>query len=133
MVQKEVGRRLCAPPGSREYGALSVWVQSFAGCSLAFVVPPTVFVPRPKVDSAVVVLDRLQKVRDFEPERLARVVKRCFQQRRKQLKTILKKEWCPELESAFLDLGIDPRDRPEQVSPDQYQALSNLDKIASGP
>jgi 16S rRNA (adenine1518-N6/adenine1519-N6)-dimethyltransferase len=59
MLQKEVGLRLTAAPGSRAYGALSVWLQSFTRPRAAFVVPPHVFHPRPKVDSMVLVFEPL--------------------------------------------------------------------------
>ena len=59
MIQKEVGDRLLARPGSRDYGALSVWVQSFAVTRKGFVVDPAAFSPPPKVDSAVVVFEPL--------------------------------------------------------------------------
>ena len=53
MVQKEVGLRLTAGPGKAAYGARSVWIQSFTVPCLEFFVPPHVFFPKPKVDSAV--------------------------------------------------------------------------------
>lgn len=59
MVQKEMAERMQAAPGGKDYGALSLAVQYRAKAAIAFKVPATVFLPRPKVDSAVIVLDRL--------------------------------------------------------------------------
>jgi 16S rRNA (adenine1518-N6/adenine1519-N6)-dimethyltransferase len=87
MVQKEVANRMKAQPGTKDYGALSVGVQYRAAAKIAMHIPPTVFIPRPAVDSAIIVLDRLPqpavKVRD---EKLFfRLVAAAFGQRRKTL------------------------------------------------
>ena len=58
MVQKEVAERMAAQPGGREYGALSVAIQYFTEPEIAFIVPPTSFIPAPAVDSAVIVCKR---------------------------------------------------------------------------
>lgn len=87
MVQKEMADRMQATPGSKDYGALSLAVQYRAKASIAFIVPPSVFIPRPKVASAVIVLDRLDtppaKVRD--EKMLFAVIRAGFGQRRKTL------------------------------------------------
>jgi 16S rRNA (adenine1518-N6/adenine1519-N6)-dimethyltransferase len=127
MIQKEVAQRLAAPPGNRTYGALSVWVQSFARVRQAFVVKPTVFRPRPKVDSAVVVLARIPTPQvDFSPAALNALLRRCFQNRRKQLSKILKDVWSDALEAFLAEQGLAPSARPEVLAPNQFQALSNL-------
>lgn len=82
MVQKEVAERMVARPGTKEYGALSVFVQYFTKPHLAFVVPPTVFFPRPKVSSAVVTMDVLGKKND---RAFFAVVRAAFGMRRKTL------------------------------------------------
>ena len=125
MVQKEVGQRLAARPGAGDYGALSAWVQSFAAVRLAFTVPPTVFRPRPKVDSAVMVISP-RPVRGFQPVALAGLIKRCFQQRRKQVRNLLRNEWSLELENFLVSQGLGPASRPEEFSPEVFQALSIL-------
>ncbi len=122
MVQKEVGLRLVAGPGSSAYGALSVWVQSHVQPRLEFIVPPQVFRPRPKVDSAVVSFTPGAGAYDFEPAALALTLKRCFQMRRKQLGSIAR-AWGKsggDLES----LGIRPEQRPETLRPEDFHALS---------
>lgn len=125
MVQKEVGQRLAAKPGSRDYGGLSVWVQSFARVEYAFTVPPTVFRPRPKVDSAVLAFIPLQKL-DFSSQALAGLIKRCFSQRRKQLRNLLRDAWSPGVEDFLLSRGLSPESRPEVLGPEDFQALSFL-------
>lgn len=125
MVQREVAERLVSPPGSKTYGALSVWVQSFVRPSLSFVVRPQVFRPRPKVDSAVVVfLPREERECDFNAIDLAWLVKRCFQQRRKQLRSILKPLWSEELEALLTSWGQSGASRPEQLSARQFHEIA---------
>ena len=90
MIQKEVAERICAPPGSKTYGILSVLLQAYFEVGYAFSVPPGAFRPPPKVMSGVI---RLVPRPDppavaFEP--LRRVVKAAFQQRRKTLRNALK-------------------------------------------
>lgn len=125
MVQREVAERLAARPGNKSYGALSVWVQSFVRPRLAFVVRPQVFRPRPKVDSAVVVFTPAPPPeQSFDLKDLSWLVKRCFQQRRKQLQTILKPLWSESLEAALQDWGLTGLARPEELSASQFQEIS---------
>ena len=133
MIQKEVGQRIIAGPGTSAYGALSVWVQSHMRAKLEFIVPPQVFRPRPKVDSAVLSFEPLGgPVRtmcraacaraDFSPEALARTLKLCFQMRRKQLGTILR---AGAFDPGVLEpLGIDARIRPESLGPSEFHKLA---------
>ena len=127
MVQKEVGDRLTARPGTKDYGALSVWVQSFVTTRRGFVIGPSAFSPPPKVDSAVVVFEPLPAERRPEhPDRLSRLVKMCFQQRRKQLQGILRRAlpdiFTPQM---LTDLGIDPGQRPETLTVEQFRKLAD--------
>jgi 16S rRNA (adenine1518-N6/adenine1519-N6)-dimethyltransferase len=87
MVQKEVGDRIKAVPGGKEYGALSVAVQYYAKPSQVLLVPPHSFIPQPEVDSIVLKLDILPKpaVEVDSEELFFRVVKAAFGQRRKTL------------------------------------------------
>lgn len=130
MIQKEVGLRVTAQPGGSAYGALSVWIQSYMVPKLEFIVPPHVFRPAPKVDSAVVSFVPLRMQVDrgeaavsaFEPTRLARTLKACFQMRRKQLGTIVTKAGHDP--RALERLGIDPKLRPEKLAPADFHRLS---------
>ncbi|OGR35339.1 MAG: ribosomal RNA small subunit methyltransferase A [Desulfovibrionales bacterium GWA2_65_9] len=126
MVQLEVGQRLRAPSGGKDYGALSVWVQSHARVELLFKVPPQVFQPQPKVTSAVMRFILLpQPPEPNAAKALAATLRMCFQQRRKQLSTILKSKGIVGGEDVLLGLGIQPAQRPETLEPERFQALSN--------
>lgn len=125
MVQHEVALRLTAEPGVKAYGGLTVWVRNFSDTRYLFKVPPTVFRPQPKVDSAVVRFDPLPKnARPEDLDRLAGLVKLLFQQRRKQISTILKKRMTPAVELWFREEGVSPALRPENLTPAQFRALS---------
>ena len=124
MVQKEVAERLTAREGSRSYGALSAWVGSFARAAYMFTVPPHVFRPRPKVDSAIVrFLPRANPAFE-EADALSRTLKILFQQRRKQLGSILKGRWSEPVEAWCAAEGVDRRVRPEALAPDALRALA---------
>lgn len=91
MIQKEVADRIVAPPGSKTYGILSVLLQAFYHIEYLFTVPPHVFRPQPKVQSAVVRLQRNDVERLPCDEKLFRtVVKTAFNQRRKTLRNALR-------------------------------------------
>lgn len=125
MVQLEAGQRLAAKSGGRDYGALSVWVQNHARVELLFKVPPQVFHPRPKVTSAV--LQFFLQVRRPAPEAasaLAQTLRLCFQQRRKQLGSILKSKGISDYAELLGGLGIDPAARPETLAPERFLALA---------
>ena len=127
MVQHEVALRLTAEPGGKAFGALTAWVKNHCTTRYLFKVPPTVFRPQPKVDSAVVTFTPLpSESRPEDPEKLSRLLKRLFQQRRKQVSTILKKDWSEEVEAWFAARKLDPRLRPEGLSPEELRALSVL-------
>lgn len=133
MVQHEVAKRLAAGPGGREYGALSAWVGSHVRVDYLFKVPPTVFRPQPKVDSAVVALTPLpREQRPAEPEALAKLLKFLFSFRRKQLGGILKPYSNDAVLTWLAGQGIDVRDRPENLSPTQLSGLAILLKTRLG-
>ena len=91
MIQKEVAQRLAEPPGSKTYGILSVLLQAFYKIEYLFTVPPHVFVPPPKVESAVVRLTRNDTLQlDCDEKLFFRVVKQAFQTRRKTLRNALR-------------------------------------------
>ncbi len=91
MIQKEVAQRLAEPPGSKTYGILSVLLQAYYKIEYLFTVPPHVFVPPPKVESAVVRLTRNDTLQlDCDEKLFFRVVKQAFQTRRKTLRNALK-------------------------------------------
>ena len=129
MMQKEVAERLVAKPKTKEYGPLSIAVQSRMNVRLAEEVKSTSFMPRPKVDSAVVVLTPLLEKPDINDYAFFdHVVKMCFAQRRKtlanNLKTLIKDK--DEREKLINDLGLDARVRPEELTLNQFVQLAHL-------
>jgi 16S rRNA (adenine1518-N6/adenine1519-N6)-dimethyltransferase len=123
MVQREVGERLAAGPGSKTYGAVSVKVAYYADAEVVGTVPPDVFVPRPNVDSALVRLSRRPApVTVDDRERLFSLVRAGFATRRETLRRALAAEVD---ESAFATAGIDPAARAETLSLEQWAALAS--------
>ena len=127
MVQKEVAERLYAKPGTKDYGALSVWIQSYVRVEWGFVVGPGAFNPPPKVDSAVVTFIPLPRERHpADPKALSSILKLCFQLRRKQLQSILRRAGRDDTAAALERLGIAPEARPETLTPEQFQQLAGI-------
>ena len=123
MLQKEVAQRLAEPPGSKTYGILSVLLQAYYHIEYLFTVPPHVFVPPPKVESAVVRLTRNATERLACDEKLFfRVVKQAFSTRRKTLRNALK----PLGLSAEAMSGELFDQRAEQLGVAQFVELTNL-------
>lgn len=115
MVQKEVGERLVAAPRAEAYGAVSVKVAYWATGSVVGIVPPTVFLPRPNVDSALVRIDRRGEPAvgpEVSRDRLFALVRAGFGQRRKMLRRSLADIVDPE---AFAAAGVDPTARAEEL------------------
>lgn len=132
LVQKEVGHRLTAGPHSKTFGALSVRMQYLAQCQLICDVPAKAFSPPPKVDSAVVRLTPFKnrqaqgQIVASDPRKLATLVKLGFASRRKMLRNNLKGSIdCAQLTPLLEQLEIDPNARAEQLSVEQWVALSN--------
>jgi 16S rRNA (adenine1518-N6/adenine1519-N6)-dimethyltransferase len=130
MFQKEVAERIAAGPGSRDYGIVSVIVSMYAGIRREFVVPPSCFYPRPKVDSAVVKMAfRERPLVDLQnPEIFRELVRSSFAQRRKTLLNNLKNSRFSDsgrIESILYNCGIDGKRRAESLSPEEFGMLSN--------
>lgn len=123
MMQKEVAERLEASPGNKEYGPLTISVQTEMKVNLALQVSHNSFMPRPKVDSSVVVLTPLKdKPVIGNRQHFVWVVKMCFAQRRKTLNNNLK-ALVPDntaREALIKELGVDPRIRPEDLTIKQF-------------
>jgi len=121
MIQKEVAKRLASGPGNKDYGILSVLLQAYYDIEYLFTVPPGVFAPPPKVDSAVISMKRNGVESLPCDEKLFKtVVKTAFNQRRKTLRNSLKQ---------MIKEGMDTTDaiwnkRPEQLSVDDFVALT---------
>lgn len=121
MLQKEVAERICAGPGSKTYGILSVLLQAFYSTEYLFTVSEQVFSPPPKVKSGVIRLIRNKTRRlDCDEDLFFRVVKACFNQRRKTLRNSVKAAFkLPDYNYQYLNL------RPEQLSVSGFVELTN--------
>ncbi len=131
-IQLELGERMRAAPSTDAYGALSVLVQAVADVELIRVLPPSVFWPRPKVDSAVISITP-------DPARIARVddlawfhsvVRRVFLHRRKNLRRVLHSLWRSEIERPEVDallesIGLTGLVRAEAMNVDEFLSLSS--------
>jgi 16S rRNA (adenine1518-N6/adenine1519-N6)-dimethyltransferase len=127
MVQKEVGERLAAHAGDEAYGAVSVKVAYWATARVVGKVPPTVFVPQPKVDSALVAIER-RPAPAVDPavvstERLFAVVRAGFAHRRKMLRGALAGIVTPE---AFEAAGVRPESRAEELDVEAWGRLARV-------
>ena len=121
MIQKEVADRICASHGNKTYGILSVLLQAFYTIDYLFKVPPGVFNPPPKVQSAVIKLKRNETSRLPCDEKLfKRVVKAGFGKRRKTLRNALKDLNLPASVSALPEMDK----RAEQLSVQQFISLT---------
>lgn len=122
MIQREVAVRLVADPGGKEYGLPSVVAGIHSRRKLAFRVPSQVFYPAPNVESAVVVLDRVQAPEGAE--RAIRIAAAGFQQRRKMLRRSLAGVFDDPV-STMEKAEIDPTARAEDLTPADYVKLAN--------
>jgi 16S rRNA (adenine1518-N6/adenine1519-N6)-dimethyltransferase len=122
MVQKEVADRLSAGPGTKTYGILSVLLQAYYRIEYLFKVTPKVFFPQPKVYSAVIRLTR-NSVSRLECDEILffRIVKACFNQRRKTIKNSIRKISAESLPPNDLMLK-----RPEQLNVQQFVELTQI-------
>lgn len=130
MVQKEVGERIVAKPGSKTYGPLSIALQFWFECQLEFFVPPEAFEPRPKVHSVVITLyPRTSPVCEVgDVALMQKLVRTTFQQRRKMLRNSLMHETGLNEEQVLQVLAnceIPPTERPEQLPISAFARLSN--------
>jgi 16S rRNA (adenine1518-N6/adenine1519-N6)-dimethyltransferase len=125
MVQKEVGERFCASPSTEAYGALSVKVAFHATARIAGIVPPTVFLPRPNVDSALVEIVRHKEPIDAQinQKELFSLVRMGFAKRRKMLRGSLAGRVSPE---QFEEAEIAPTARAEELSVHDWMRLARI-------
>ncbi|WP_438987900.1 16S rRNA (adenine(1518)-N(6)/adenine(1519)-N(6))-dimethyltransferase RsmA [Marivivens donghaensis] len=130
MFQKEVAERIVAQPGGKAYGRLAILAQWRADAKIVLDLPPQAFTPPPKVSSAVVHLTALPEPRfPADAATLSRVVAAGFNQRRKMLRASLKGV-APNIEDHLIAAGIQPTERAEQVSLEQFCALARSIKDA---
>jgi 16S rRNA (adenine1518-N6/adenine1519-N6)-dimethyltransferase len=124
MLQEEVVDRICAAPGTSDYGRLSVMVQAACAVEKLFRVGAAAFAPPPKVGSAIVSLTpgAGRYPHPADPARFGRIVALAFQQRRKMLRNALKAE---VNEEAWEKLGIDPKRRAGELSVEEFAKLAS--------
>jgi 16S rRNA (adenine1518-N6/adenine1519-N6)-dimethyltransferase len=133
MVQREVGERLAAAAGTDAYGAVSVKVAYYAHAELAGMVPPTVFIPKPAVDSALVRLVRRTHPPVSVPDvdRLFVLVRAGFATRRKMLRRALMTELGSRTITTLESAGIDPSARAETLGLDAWAAIARAEVDAA--
>lgn len=121
MLQKEVVQRICAEPGNKQYGRLSVMLQHRFHCTPQLTIKPQAFNPPPKVDSQIIQLTNRSDYPQLHLPTLEKLVKQAFQQRRKTIRNNLKTSINLEL---LEQLKINPNQRPETITVQQYQQLA---------
>lgn len=129
MIQKEVADRLNAKPSNKDYGALTVLVQYHCDTEIIRIVKPESFIPRPKVDSIVIKLNKLneKRVNPISEDIFFKVSRQAFAMRRKTLSNTLKPlGYSKEIfDKVFLETNIDPQRRGETLSLEEFCTLSN--------
>jgi 16S rRNA (adenine1518-N6/adenine1519-N6)-dimethyltransferase len=136
-IQKEVADRLIAKPSTKDYGALSVWVQCQCSVQVVRVMPPQVFWPRPKVHSAIVhlVLDEARRAAIPDLENFHAFVRAIFAHRRKflraELTAVLGKQTTKEkIDEVLRSVALTGQERAEQLSVDRLLALCEAARAA---
>lgn len=129
MIQKEVAQRINSEPGTKDYGALTLLVQYYCNTEIVRFVSPECFIPRPKVDSVVIRLDRLEepKVNPKSEKLFFDVIRNSFNMRRKTLWNGVKNMGLSKekLEDAFVEANIDLKRRGETLSIQEFSNLSD--------
>jgi 16S rRNA (adenine1518-N6/adenine1519-N6)-dimethyltransferase len=127
MLQQEAAQRYVMQPGSKQFGAISIFVQSAYEPDSGHKVAPGCFFPKPDVDSYLLNLARRPAPFVFDAATKA-VIRACFQQRRKQIGSLLRGKLPPPQAAAWLDrlgqAGFGPQTRPEQIPVAQWQLLA---------
>lgn len=128
MVQKEVAERMAAPPGSKTYGSLSVLIDYFTKPEIVLSVPRTVFMPQPKIASAVIKLDLKKDLEDIDSDKLFKVVRASFSKRRKTVLNALSSYGFDidkdRVRECLEKAGIDPSERAERLSTEDFIKIS---------
>ncbi|WNF38907.1 16S rRNA (adenine(1518)-N(6)/adenine(1519)-N(6))-dimethyltransferase RsmA [Bacillaceae bacterium IKA-2] len=132
MIQKEVAERISARPGTKQYGSLSIAAQYYAEANIEMIVPKTVFIPQPNVDSAVLKLTIRSSpaVSVKDEDFFFKLIKASFAQRRKTLMNnlthnIFTKAEKEKLETVLQECQIDPIRRGETLSIEEFAKLAN--------
>jgi len=136
-IQKELAERMCAEPSTKHYGSLTVWVQSQCTVEIVRMMAPTVFWPRPKVDSAIlqITLDPTKRAAIFDLDYFHRFLPVLFMHRRKFLRSSLVASFKqalskPEVDAILHELGFGESSRAEELSVEQILRLAEAFKTA---
>lgn len=131
MLQREVAERIVASPGSKAYGPLSIFTQLYTSPRIVMRVPPEAFYPRPKVESALVRFEILERPRIAidDTDYFQKVVRASFAQRRKTLLNALMGSSLPlgskdKVATALEAIDVDPRRRAETLDLEDFQRLA---------
>ena len=126
MVQKEVGDRFTANPGSKNYGSLSVFLQSYFDLKQEFLVSRNCFIPKPNVDSVIVSLSKKKEVLDIKNRGVfEKLIRDSFQFKRKTLRNNLKGYPLEKIENILKKYGHDLSSRAEVISVLEFVEISN--------
>ncbi len=138
-IQRELADRLVASPSTKDYGSLSLWVQSQCRVEIVRILPPSVFWPRPKVHSAIVHIELDEERRQRIPDRefFHDFIRAIFAHRRKFLRSDLISVLGRETDKSVVDeilsrLGLSPMARAEQLDLDQMLALCEAVRAVRG-
>ncbi|MEC8557619.1 MAG: 16S rRNA (adenine(1518)-N(6)/adenine(1519)-N(6))-dimethyltransferase RsmA [Planctomycetota bacterium] len=131
-IQKELAQRIIAKPSTKDYSALSVWIQAQCKAEIVRLIPPTVFWPAPKVDSAILDIQpqKVMRKRIKDPDFFHRLVRNIFIHRRKFLRSALVSAVKPDLDKPAVDeimaeMEFDAQTRAEQLTPQRLLELSD--------
>ena len=129
-IQKELADRIVAKPGSKDYGSLSIWMQSMCDCEIVRIMSPKVFWPRPKVESAIIHIAHRPEKREAIPDVdfFYAFVRAMFFHRRKFMRSVAVSAFKRQLEKPHVDEVLQSLDhgadaRTEQLTLEQLQAL----------
>ena len=130
MIQKEVAQRICAAPNTADYGAFTVFCQWYTEASMLFNVPPSCFIPQPKVTSSVIHMKKRSAppVNVNNEELMFRIVRAAFNQRRKTLVNAVSSGLGFDkqiIESSLKNCELDARIRGEALSIAQFAQISD--------
>ena len=132
-IQRELAERICAKPSTKDYSALSVWIQSQCRANIVRLMPPSVFWPRPKVESAILDIQPQPVLRQQVADRdyFHDLIRKIFLHRRKLLRSALHSAVGqvldkPRIDGILATLELSPTTRAEQLSPHQLIELCEL-------
>ena len=128
MVQKEVAQRFCAEKGSKDYGAITLFLNYYTKPKILFPVAAGNFLPKPRVDSAVLRLKSIDPPVETDPKELFRIIRGAFSMRRKTLQNTLASIGIPKEKTAeaLQTLSLSPSARGEELGLEEYARLAEL-------